>query len=1413
MIIKPIIAMAYSFINNIEKKPLVFGIVAFISVLIVTQLITYQKYLLNIAAQEENTNDYLEYISDRIESNLTDALNTAKTLSFLVENFGEPKSFDRLAQKLIDGKSCIHAIQILKNGVITSNYPEHKTESVIGYDVMADSMRNKELLKAFKEEGFYFGGPFELRQGGLGIVGRVPIKNAYDSLNLVAVVIKMEALVEAINIDQETSPYYFDFSKVNPNTGVEEFFLNKEDFFAGRDVAKLYLPQGDWKIYIKLKQNTMFDDLWRIGILGLFFSLTAGILAWFIAKQPKKLRLKIHEQTKIITETKNKFENLVEHSFGAAVITNENGLISYASSSIKNITGFTESELVNSSFLDLIHPEDKNSYLEQLDSLAKKPYTSLKNLFFRIQHKNNSWRWFESNINNLKDEQSTNGFVINFKDVTDKKLADELIIKEKALLNTVINSLPGIFYLFNSKGKFILWNKNFEEVSGYSEDEISQMHPLDFFDEPEQPYLESRIQETFEKGISFAETYFYTKQQEKIYFYFTGVTIKYQGMDCVLGTGIDFSERKKAIDELVKSEQEMLSIFNNAIDAVIVMDKDGYNRNWNPKAEYIFGWSSQEAIGKKLSKLIIPEQHKQAHEQGMQRYKNTGEKTMINRSVEITAINRKGNEFEVSLGVSRAHFSGREYFIGFISDISQRKINERLKEFERKDKEALINSTQDLMWSVNQEYKLLAANEAFLKTTKKYSNIGLKIGDYVLENNDLSHQKYIQLWKNLYERGLKGENFTHEVTIPANNVQDERIIETHFNPIIIDRKVEGVACYSRDITERRKFKTQLIDINKKLTTAQELGKIGYWELDLITENLFWSDEVYAIWETEQQNFDVSIESFKQTIHQEDLEAFSQDMNHSIDEHKAINCQHRIMLPDGSIKWVHERGQVIYNEKSMPVRLEGTVQDIHNEKLVQIELEEQNNFIKSAFENLPIGIAVNKISDGQSTLMNKTFTDIYGWSKTEIDDVETFFEKVYPNVEYRKKIKQQVLADVASGNPARMNWESVEITTKKGEKRIINAKNIPLLEQDLMISSVLDVTEKALAEQKLRLSNERYEYVLKATYDAVWDWDLIKSEVFWGEGIKITFGHQKIGNKPEDWTSKIHPDDLDRVMKSVHSVLNNKRLKNWTEEYRFLKSDNTYAYIKDKGLIIRNIERNAIRMIGSMRDISYQKEYEQQILATNRQLRYLTDHLQNAREEERIYIAREIHDELGQRLTGIKLDASWIKNKIQTIYPEGSSRIERLIEGVNGTINKVRKLATDLRPGVLDDLGLEAAIEWHLEQFKKQNHVEVVLKTDDLNNNYGKSIDTAVYRIFQEALTNISRHANASKIKVLLFEENSQLNLQISDNGDGIKDSSKENTLTLGLTGMRERATMLGGTFTINKQSKVGTVVKVSVPLR
>ncbi len=1098
--------------------------------------------------------------------------------------------------------------------------------------------------------------------------------------------------------------------------------------------------------------------------------------------------------------------------------------------------------------------------------------------------------------------------------------------------------MPGIFYLFNSEGQFLLWNKNFETLSEYAASEIANTSPISFFEGDDIAHISEKIEETFKKGESFAEAYFVTKSKKKIYHFFTGSVIEYKGQLCVLGTGIDTSKRRETELELKRNEEQLLSIFNNSISAVILMDIEGKIKSWNATAEDMFGWRADEVLEKPMHHFIIPEQHIESHLKGMKHYLKTGEGPMINSSVEITAINKSKNEFDISLGVTKVQLSGNDFFIGFINDISARKEAERIKEFEDQKREAMINSTSDLIWSVSDSMTLIAANEPFKEAFKTSTNLDITEGDTVLPKENLE-KDYLLYWQRLYERAFKGEQFTVENVSPASENQPEITMETNFNPIVVKNKIIGVACSSRNISDRlksqqeikeynEKLKTaqeianlgywehtlnnkelywsdqvfeiweedkstfkptidnffdsvipedrekfdlynnksivdlefkdfeyriktktgktkwiyqkgkrivntkdgslvfkgtlrditeqkiqqeKILDFVKKLQTAQKIAKLGYWQFDYKNDNLTWSDQVYEIWELPKKNFKVSYESFFETIHPDDRERFSKEQEKGLSGDKPLEVEHRIVLRNGKVKWVLERGKLIKNNQGEPLVFEGTVQDITEQKGIELELREQNNFIKTALENLPIGIAVNELDSGEATLMNKQFAQIYGWPKKELIDVENFFEKVYPDEKYRNEMKKMIFSDIESGNQKRMSWEGVKIKTKKGQERIINAKNIPVYDQNLMISTVLDVTEKALAEKQLALSNERYEYVTKATFDAIWDWDLQKKSVFWGEGFTTIFGHNIENTSDEYWFENIHPDDRERVRLSINKHTNSNLL-NWESEYRFKHTNGTYKNVKDRGIILRNIERKAIRIIGAMQDITAQKEYEGKLLDVNQKLRNLSAYLQEAREEERMSIAREIHDELGQQLTGIKLDASWLKNKIIKHLPEDVERSERLINSINKAINDVRKVASNLRPGVLDDLGLEAAIEWQSQLFQEQTGIKTTLVSQNLSANYEKEVNTAIYRIYQEALTNIMRHANATEVNTRLSEENNTLILEVADNGIGINESDKNNTFSLGITGMRERALMINGTFNIQNQNKGGTKVKVLVPL-
>lgn len=224
-----------------------------------------------------------------------------------------------------------------------------------------------------------------------------------------------------------------------------------------------------------------------------------------------------------------------------------------------------------------------------------------------------------------------------------------------------------------------------------------------------------------------------------------------------------------------------------------------------------------------------------------------------------------------------------------------------------------------------------------------------------------------------------------------------------------------------------------------------------------------------------------------------------------------------------------------------------------------------------------------------------------------------------------------------------------------------------------------------------------------------------------------------------------------------------------------------------------------------------EQRHQQIMEVNKQLRELSSHLQNIREEERIQIARDIHDELGQQLTGLKMDVHWLGNRIETKDVNIKQKVVDIIELIDETVKSVRRIASNLRPSMLDDLGLIATLEWHSEDVKKRTGIDV---------NFTSSIDgiyipvataTEIFRIYQEIITNAVRHANASQIISSLQFKDDQLILQVADNGRGMNLEKIETGKTLGLMGIKERTYGLGGRYEFKSEPGKGTEIKITIP--
>jgi len=308
------------------------------------------------------------------------------------------------------------------------------------------------------------------------------------------------------------------------------------------------------------------------------------------------------------------------------------------------------------------------------------------------------------------------------------------------------------------------------------------------------------------------------------------------------------------------------------------------------------------------------------------------------------------------------------------------------------------------------------------------------------------------------------------------------------------------------------------------------------------------------------------------------------------------------------------------------------------------------------------------------------------------------------------------------------------------------------------------------------------------------------------------GNLLVGNKATDYDER-DQELLETIANHIAPVLQ-ARLEKEKMENKRKKAEQALKNAHNE-LELRVKERTAeLRKINEQlkHEIIERELTEEELKNSREQLRDLSTHLQTVREEERRHIAREIHDELGKAMTVLKMDLSWLENKLPKGKKSLFEKTNSMSELINETIQTLQRISAKLRPSLLDDLGLTAAIEWQIEEFKKLTGIKckVNLSLEDII--LKQDLATAIFRIFQETLTNIARHANATKVKVSLQKKDGNLELEIKDNGKGITEKQISDPKSFGLIGIRERIYHWRGEIKITGTKDKGTTVSVNIPL-
>jgi len=514
---------------------------------------------------------------------------------------------------------------------------------------------------------------------------------------------------------------------------------------------------------------------------------------------------------------------------------------------------------------------------------------------------------------------------------------------------------------------------------------------------------------------------------------------------------------------------------------------------------------------------------------------------------------------------------------------------------------------------------------------------------------------------------------------------------------------------------------------------------------------------------------------------------------------------------GKKLYIDAKGFAVKDKSGNIIGYASINRDITSDYEKEIQIRESEEKFRALAESTPAAIFIYQ--GEYFTYLNPAAENLTGYKLNEIYGMK-FFELVHPDdreMVRERGIKRQLGEEVD-------NRYVFKILTKDGQTKWVDfgAEIIEYKGRPAGIGTAYDITDRIKFEEELKASEEKYRLLVENQTDLVVKVDLEGRFLFVSESYCKTFGKSQEELLNNKFLPLVHPDDRESTMKEMEKLYSHPY--SCYIEQRAL-TVNGWRWFNWADAMVFDENGNPTAIIGVGRDITEKKlaeialkESQQELKKSEEMLRSLTKKLEEIREEERSRIAMELHDELGQVLTAIKIDLNSLIKK-PPYKKEIPQKIAPLISLVEDTINSVRRISSELRPVIIDRLGLIPAIEWQIDEIRKRLNIKFFTNFPEEVSRLDKQIEITIFRTFQEMMTNIARHSKATEVFISISQDNEKFMMIVKDNGVGFTPESISNKKGLGLVGMKERVKSVGGVMEINSVLSSGTEIKIFIPLK
>jgi PAS domain S-box-containing protein len=617
------------------------------------------------------------------------------------------------------------------------------------------------------------------------------------------------------------------------------------------------------------------------------------------------------------------------------------------------------------------------------------------------------------------------------------------------------------------------------------------------------------------------------------------------------------------------------------------------------------------------------------------------------------------------------------------------------------------------------------------------------------------------------------------------------------------------------LIERKRAEDALRASEAKYRQIIETANEGIWMIDMEGKTLFANQRVAEMLGTTVDEF-VGRSAF-QFVFEEDL-AEAQGRLEERRRGAFGQTEFRIRRTDNTSIYTLSNTSPLKNEAGEVIGILAMLSDITERRRSEESLRESEERFRSIFEGGPMGMAVVSL-DAKFIQVNGAFCEVLGYTERE------FLSRTFPEITHPEDVNADIrqAERLFKGEIDKYHLEK-RFITKNGETVWANLTATLIRDREgrpmYGLGMIEDITERKQAEARLQevvRSKEESLALLDTIISsapigfAFHNCDLTIERI--NEPLATIIGltvEEHLGHTLHE----IAPEVAEAVEPYFRQVLETgEPVLDIELSGKPFAAQGGQRYWLASFYPVR-MQGGELLGIGALvSDITERKRIEERLKSSNEELRALSARLQLVREEESLRIAREIHDELGGALTGLKMDLYWLDKRLsEPAKATKQQKMRAMLELIDETIQKVRNIATELRPAILDDLGLAAAIEWQAREFQNRTEIEcrIISLHEDVTISSEKA--TAVFRIFQELLTNVARHAGATLVEIRMEKQNGDVILEVSDNGRGIKESEMTNTKSLGLLGVRERTLVFGGRVHIARAEGKGTQVTIRIPL-